>query len=302
MLRRPKVGLALGGGGARGLAHIGVLRVLEQEKIPIDIIAGTSAGALIGAMYSQRLNTDKVEQTIRQFLNSEDYRRLRIQHAIKRKEDESFFSQVVASLKERLIINLAYSRNSLVNNRRLIYALNILLHDGQIEDAQIPLGIVTSDLVSNREVVLTSGSMIRAVAASVSLPGFLPPIDAGDWLLVDGGITQPLPVHAAVGLGADVVIAVDVSFQSEPQSHFKNIFQIMNRTHHMTADCLNRLLSEKADILIRPEVGRFHWSAFEAIDAIILQGEIAARAALPIVKRRLSRIRSITRILFSKKN
>lgn len=301
-MRKPKVGLALGGGGARGLAHIGVLRVLERENIPIDVITGTSAGALIGAMYSQCLATDKVENSIRQFLDSEHYRRLRIQHAIRRKEGENFFSQVVTSLKERLIINLAYSRISLVKNRRLIYALKILLQDGRIEDASIPLGIVVSDMINSRDAVLTSGSIIRAVAASVSLPGFLPPIAVGDLLLVDGGITQPLPVPAALQLGADVIIAVDVSLQLVPQSDYKNIFEIMNRTHQMTAERLNQLVAEKADILIRPEVGRFHWSAFDDIDAIIEQGEIAARAALPLIKKQLSRIRFITRTLFAKKN
>ncbi|MDZ7318756.1 MAG: patatin-like phospholipase family protein [candidate division KSB1 bacterium] len=302
MLRRPIVGLALGGGGARGLAHIGVLRVLEQEKIPIHIITGSSAGALIGAMYCQCLDVDRVEKTTRKFISSDDYRRLRIQHAIRRKDGENFFSQVVTSLKERLIINLAYSRMSLVKNRRLIQALKMLLQDGRIEDSPLALGIVASDLISSRDVVLTSGSMIRAVAASVSLPGFLPPVAVDELLLVDGGITQPLPVQAAADLGADVVIAVDVSFQSTLQRNFKNIFEIMNRTHHMTAECLNHLLADKAHILIRPAVGHFHWSAFDDIDAIIQQGEAAARAAMPNIRKQLSRIRFITRTLFAKKH
>lgn len=289
MFRKLKIGLALGGGGARGFAHIGVLKILERERIPVHLITGASAGALVGAMYAQNPDIKSVETRVRNFLSGPEFKKMRIDRAVKQKEAENFFSQIVTYLKERLVINLAHSRIALIKNHRLKNSLRILLNNHKIEDARIPLGIIAADLISGGDVLFEFGNIIDAVAASVSLPGFLPPVSISDYLLIDGCITQTVPIQAAYKMGADVVIAVDVSHKLEPQSEFKNIIEIMTRTNQMTSHGLNLMQLEKADLVIKPKVGQFHWSEFDHFDYIVKQGEDTAEQMLPEIRKRISR-------------
>lgn len=284
MFYQPKIGLALGGGGARGFAHIGVLKILEKEKIPFQIIAGSSAGALIGALYAFNPDIAQVEKRIRKFINSSEFKKFGIDHMMKRKEIENTFSQVVTYLKERIVINLAHSRTSLVNNKKLFSSFSTLLDNLNIEKSKIEFGAVASDLVTGQDILFTSGDLIKAVAASSSLPGFLPPLHYLEYKLLDGCIIQPVPVNAAFKMGAQVVIAVDVSQDLVRQNDFDNILEIMARTNLMTTHALNVLQIEKADVVIKPDVGSHHWSEFDKLDFFIEQGKKAALAALPEIK------------------
>lgn len=294
MFFKPKIGLALGGGGARGLAHLGVLKILEQEKIPFHLIAGTSAGALIGAMYAFNPDVDKVEHKLRKFIFSQEFKKLGINHFIKRKEIENTLSHFVTYLKERLVINLAHSRTSLVNNKKFLSSSAEMLEDADIENSKIKFGAVACDLISGKDILFTSGDLVQAVTASSSLPGFLPPLKYLEYLLLDGCIIQPVPVKAAHNMGANIVIAVDVGQDVLPQNEFDNILDIMARTNLMTGHALNESQLEKADIVIKPDVGQFHWSEFEKMDYFIEQGKNAARSALWDLKK-------ITRRRFRKK-
>lgn len=285
MFRRPKVGLALGGGGARGLAHIGVLKVFDREKIPVHIITGTSAGSLIGAMYAQNLNGILIENKIQNYLKTPLFKKTGIDRINKKKEFDNFFAQIVTRFKERLVINLAYRRTSLVNNKRFLSSLEYLLNKENIEDAKIPLGIVASDLMSGQDVLFRSGDIIMAVAASSSLPGFLPPVEISDYRLLDGCITQLVPIKAAFEMGADIVIAVDISLDLDFRLKFDNMIDIIMRASQMTSHGYNMLQLKKADLVIKPGVGQFHWSEFDQIDVIIREGEQAAEQALSILKK-----------------
>lgn len=289
LFRKPKIGLALGGGGARGLAHIGVLKVLERERFPIHIITGSSVGALIGAMYAQNPNVNFVENKIRNYLNSQDFKKTGLERVIQRKEVENFFSQMVTYLKEKIVINLAHSRTSLVSNKRLIKVLGFLLNNLKIENTKIPLGIVASDLISGRDILFSKGNIIDAVAASSSLPGFLPPVQISEYLLLDGCITQPVPVKATYEMGAEVVIAVNVSQNLDCKIEFENIIDIMTRTTQITSFCYNLSQLAKADLIINPNVGHFHWSEFDQINFIIEQGKQAIERILPKIRKLITR-------------
>ena len=297
MFTRPKIGLALGGGGARGLAHIGVIKVLEREHIPIHIITGTSAGAVIGGMYAQNPSIDVVEHKMRAFLSGKDFKKTGIEHANQKPPGENFFKQLAENLKERLMINIACSRISLVANKRLQVALFALLENGNIEETAIRFGALSSDLVTGKSVLCETGDIIQAIMASASLPGFLPPLENDDQKLIDGVVTDPIPVKAAFSMGADVVIAVDVSTDLNIQKRFDNIVDVVMRNNQITGHFYKELLLENADVVIRPEVGAFHWSEFDKIDIIIEKGAIAA---LKVV----SALKSITRrrIRFNKKS
>ncbi len=289
MFKRPKVGLALGGGGARGLAHIGVLRILEKERIPIDIITGTSAGAIIGGMYAQNPSVEIVEHKMRTFLSSKEFKKTGVEHAIQKPHGENFFKQLAENLKERLVINIACSRISIVANKRLHVALLSLLEESVIEDATIQFGAVTSDLVFGESVLCTTGDIMQAIMASASLPGFLPPLEREDHKLIDGVVTDPIPVKAAFSMGADVVIAVDVSPNLGIQKKFDNIIDVIMRNNQITGHFYKEKLLESADIVIRPDVGEYHWSEFNASDGIINKGEVATLKIVSAIKSITSR-------------
>jgi len=285
VFRKPKIGLALGGGGARGLAHIGVLKIFEKEKIPIDCIAGASAGALIGAMYVLNPNAHIIEKQMFDYINSPEYKKIRLERIFKGKEADNLFSHVVTFLKERIIINLAPSRISIVSNKILSETLDGLIGNNIFENTKIPFCAVASDLISGKEAIIKSGDIISAIIASGSIPGFLPPVSISDYYLLDGCVIQTVPVQAAFQLGADVVIAVDVSSDLEKKSEFDNILEIMSRTSQMTSKALTDLQLKQADIILRPKVGKYHWSEFSQIDDIIKEGIKEAKELLPQIKK-----------------
>lgn len=289
MFPKPKIGLALGGGGARGFAHIGILKVLEREKIPIGIITGSSAGSLIGAMYALNPDIENVENKLRDLINSDDFKKTRLEQVVKKKEIEGYFNQVVTYLKEKIVINLAHSRTSLVNNRKLKDSLEKLLFHETFEETIIKFGAISSDLVTGRDVLLTSGNLVHAIAASSSIPGFLPPVNNSKYKMLDGCITQPVPIKAAYTMGADIVIGVDIAQNLDLKSNYDNIFEIITRTNHMTAHAYNSLHLEKADIVIKPKVGQYHWSEFSHINSIIDEGENAAIRLLPRIRKLMAR-------------
>jgi NTE family protein len=174
---RKRVGLALGGGGGRGLAHVGVLQVLEREKIPMDCIAGASVGSLVGAAYAAGLHSDRLRDLARQ-------------------------------LRWRDIAALTWPRNGLVSFARLERFLADLVGDVEFADLEIPYAAVASDLSTGESLILREGRLIPAVRASCSVPGVVTPLEWRGRLLVDGGVTNNLPISVVRGLGADVVIAV----------------------------------------------------------------------------------------------
>jgi len=291
LFKKPKIGLALGGGGARGMAHIGVLKILEQEKIPIDYIAGTSAGALIGAMYALNPNARDVERRMLDYINSPDFKKIRLEQIVKGKDTDSLFSHVVTFLKERVIINLAPSRTSIVSNKKLKGIFDGLIDNTIIENTKIPFCAVASDLISGKETVIKSGDMITAIISSGSIPGFLPPVSMSDYYLLDGSVIQNVPVQAVLQLGADVVIAIDVSQKLEIKLEFDNILEIMSRTGQMTSKALTELQLKQADIVLKPKVGQYHWAEFSQINVIIKEGIKEAERLLPQIKKKITRKR-----------
>ncbi len=285
MRRKVKIALALGGGGARGCAHIGVLKVLERANIPIDLITGSSIGAVVGSLYATTGSALKVEERFHQFLRSEEYKKSGLE-LFKRKEPaENFFGQVAKLVKERVVVNLAQSKPSLVSGKRLQAAMDFLIPDGRIEETKIPFYPVASNLLNGQRVVFTQGDLRSIVSASASIPGFLPPYEVNGHLLVDGSVVCPIPVEPARELGADVVIAVDVGQQLNEHADLNNVINIIFQANHMTARHFNLHLLKMADVVIRPNVGQVHWSEFKLLRYMIEEGERVAEEALPQIQR-----------------
>jgi NTE family protein len=177
---RKRVGLALGGGGARGMAHVGVIRVLERAGITVDCIAGTSAGALVGAAYAAGLNSDQL-------------------------------LEMALQMRWRDILRLVWPRQGFISFARLESYLVHILGDLTFAELKIPYAAVTADLATGKQVVLREGRVARAVRASCSVPGIVTPVEVDDRLLIDGGVVNNLPISVVRNLGADVVIAVGLA-------------------------------------------------------------------------------------------
>ncbi len=254
--RRPRVGLALGGGFARGIAHIGVLKVLEQNNIPIDFICGTSVGALLAAAYACGTPLEQMER----------------QASATRFKD--FARWTISWL-------------GLASNHRLESLLHRLSSSTRFEETRIPLAIAATDLVTGEPVYFTQGELGPALRASCAYPGLFLPVEHQGRILVDGFLVAAVPVDAVRRMGADFVIAVYL--EAAPPDHKpKNMADIIGRSFAILQRHAQQDWRERADLVIEPNVKHFLWDDFEKTRELITAGEAAARAALPKIQAALA--------------
>jgi NTE family protein len=253
----PKIALVLGGGAARGFAHVGVIRVLEKEKIPIDMIIGTSVGSLVGAIYASERDSFQLEWI-----------------AFKIREEDIFDFSIISS------------KMGPVQGKKLEEFIGTTLKVKNLEDLKLPLYPVATDLYTGRTIVLEKGSIARAVRASSSIPGIFVPVKFSDMMLVDGGVTNNLPIEIARQKGADIVIAVNVSQDVKPIQINSVIDVILQSVDIMGKELLS-YKKQGADVLIEPRVGEIGMLDFTQKKKCIEEGMKAARAALPSIKQRL---------------
>jgi len=284
----------LGGGGARGLAHIGVLKALLKANISIDAISGTSMGALVGAVYAQNPDIGYVEQRFLEFINSDKFHSLggvRFRQS-QSYEPEDLLQQISREFKRRIIINLAAYRKSLLKSERLRIAVDELVEDKDIKQSDLPFACAAVDLLSGKEIIFTSGPIRRAVLASAAIPGIMPPVEIGNMQLVDGSVSLNFPVQAVRDLGAGFVIASDVSADFAEGKKLDNVVDIIIRTNAVATNKLNRLTLDTADAVLKPDVGKVAWSEFEKVESLIEVGERSVAAGVEQVSRRLQKINS----------
>ncbi len=261
--RPVKIGLALGGGAARGFAHIGVIKILEANGIVPDLVAGTSAGSLVGALYAagnngyalQKMAIDMDEAAISDW-------------------SVPFFSQSTGVLKGEAVQNY----------------VNRAVRGQPIEKLKIPFGAVATDLRSGQAILFRRGNTGAAVRASSSVPGVFQPVRIGNIDYVDGGLVAPVPVSFARKMGADFVIAVNISAQPDAQPA-SSTFEVLLQTFAIMGQSLNAFELKQADIVIRPELATMRGNDFQNRSVAIIAGEKAALAALPEIRRRLAQKR-----------
>lgn len=277
-----KVGLALGGGGVRGLAHIGVLKVLEQEGIEIDLIVGTSVGALIGGAYAAGMAPREITAKVDSYLKSPEFE----ESAIKSigmsfsPGPKSIFQKAQTFTRNQYYLIRALFGRSILPSKEFQSIINYLLPDMDIRDTRIPFRAVSTDLITGGQVVLFEGSLRQAVLASSSVPGAAEPVRMGEWLLADGGVTSLVPVDATRKAGADVVIAVMVDRDLPVDTEIETAKDVLYRSGEITANALEAAELQNADIIIRPAVGDLHWTDFSRSKDMVRIGEDAARLAL----------------------
>jgi NTE family protein len=257
-----KIGLALGGGAARGLAHIGVLKVLEEMGIKPDVIAGTSIGAVIGATYASGKSAKEIED-------------------------------IVLGLnwgkRALLFWDVTVPRTGLLRGRRIENFLKHIIGDVEFSDLKLPFACVATDLMSGKEVIMDDGPVVEALRASMAIPAIFTPLERDGLLLVDGGLRHPVPTHAARRLGADFVIAVNVEpdarrMASVPREKRKsgipNIYDVIMQTVSIVSYQRVRGSLRRADVAIEPRTEDIGFGDFQKARECIARGEEAARAVL----------------------
>ncbi|MCX5748802.1 MAG: patatin-like phospholipase family protein [Candidatus Saganbacteria bacterium] len=255
--RKKKVGLALSGGGARGLAHIGVLKVFHDHRIPVDMIAGTSAGALIGSLFAGGVNITTM-------------------------------MEIATKVKWKNFFRIVLSKSGLVSSEEIENFVISQIGKKTFADMEKPFSAVTIDIKTGEEVVLDKGEVCKAVRASCSFPWMYIPFKYEKHLLVDGVLKNNLPSDIVRKMGADIVIGVDVIPRLEEADDFKNILEIFDRALDLFILNQDRDKKKGCDVLITPVHERISSLELDKAERLVQLGEEAAKKALPEIKKALS--------------
>ncbi|MBK7971942.1 MAG: patatin-like phospholipase family protein [Deltaproteobacteria bacterium] len=277
------VGLALGGGAALGLAHVGVLKVLERERIPVHLITGTSMGALVGALYATHVSAAEVERRLREYIEGPLYRQQKFEFLKERSAERrsSRLSSLARYLKRNFLFGLSIARGSFISEAEVRRTLELFVSHAPISSTRIRFFPIAADLVSGQEQVLEEGSLLDAVAASCAIPGLFAPVRTGTRVLIDGSWIDTVPTVPAYARGAEFVIGVDVDKPFEPRVEYTTGLDVVLRSSDVTRYALKRLQLARADQVIRVPLEDVFWGDFGRIGHIVERGEQAAEAALP---------------------
>jgi len=254
--KKRKIALVLGGGSARGVANIGVLKVLERERIPIDMIVGSSIGSLVGAAYSLGVPTYRMERA-----------------ALKFSMDR--------------LADFQLSKTSLLRGKKLEKIISEFTDSKGFGDVQIPIAVTTTDIESGEECVHTKGNLQKIIKASCSWPGIFPPVEIDGRLLTDGGIRNSIPVKMASRLGATFIIAVEIGFCVK-KGHLANIFQYFIQSIQILGEELDHYQSKQADVIIKPRLHGIDQFAFHRARQAMADGEDAAQKAILKIRKKLN--------------
>ena len=255
-----KIGLALGGGAARGFAHIGVIKALEAQGIVPDVVVGTSAGSLVGALYAAGNNGFALHKLA-----------LEMDEAAISDWSVPMFAKATGVLKGEALQNYV---NKAVNNVPL-------------EKLKVPFGAVATDLKNGEPILFQRGNTGAAVRASSAVPGVFQPVRIGERSYVDGGLVSPVPVRFAREMGADFVIAVNISSQPDAQPSTSTL-DVLLQTFAIMGQSINTYELKDADVVIQPRLGTMKGNDFPGRNTAILAGEQAASALMPEIKRKLA--------------
>jgi NTE family protein len=256
---RPKIALVLGGGAARGFAHVGVIRALEQEKIPIDLIVGTSVGSLIGAIYASDTNSFELEWT-----------------AFSLEKDDLFDYGIMTAI----------TGMGAAKGEKLEAFVKSKIPAQNIENLKLPFAAVATDLNRGTRVVLDRGPVAKAVRASSAIPGVFNPVDIQGKLLVDGGVIDNIPISVARERGADLVIAVDIS-ENVINYNITNLVDVMLQAVTIMAAENVKYKRKEADVLISPAVGSVGMLDFTQKKKCMQAGIEAAQKAMPEIREKI---------------
>jgi len=250
----PKIGLVLGAGSARGLAHIGVLQVLIENRIPFDFLVGSSMGAVIAAIYACG-------------------------------GDIYMTGKLASALNTSILWDVGIPRMGFISGKKIEHFLRLLTKGKSFEDLALPLAVVATDIENGEKVVIREGPIHTAVRASISIPGIFTPVRYGNRLLVDGAVAERLPVGVARDLGADIIIGVDVTFAEDRQTHIRNTLDvILQAIEILERQIFTQITRHQATVLLQPKLGNIKSNEFNRAEECILRGRECAAAKLDEIR------------------
>jgi len=289
------IGLALGSGGARGLAHAGVLQALEEAGIRPHLVAGTSMGSIVGGLYAQDPDPAKVWRRLEAYVGNEDFASYWAPFVPRdeadAKDPQSRLTGIFDFMQRKMMAVKTVTLASTQDEKRLRGPLAGLFGPVGFEELAIPFAAVALDLISGDKVVFTTGPVIDGIYASSAIPSVFPPVTTDGRMICDGGGPFRVPVEACRDLGADIVIAVDIPAYEE--TSFSTGLDMILRSNTVARQRLNQFVCAQADFVIRPEVTEFHWADFSAGEACRTRGYEAGCAAVPELRRLLRWRRSL---------
>jgi len=296
-LFRPKIALVLGGGGARGLSHLGVLALLEKEGIRPDMIVGTSIGALVGGLYCTEGSSERVYEVLSKFVSSPSFDKSYFQKvkslSVASKEKPGILKRIGRMITLGSFALRTATKESYIPREKFSGNMDTLIADVPIEDLETELAVIAADLKSGEEVVLTRGSLREAVKASVAIAGIIPSAPVEGKSLIDGGYVNQVPVETAFRLDADVVIAVDVA-QGIPELESEKMTGGATRMRAMMilAETARKFQLRFADVVISPEMGDLHWTDFGKLNEFMEKGAASAQAKMSEIRKAIFRART----------
>ncbi|HWO74814.1 MAG TPA: patatin-like phospholipase family protein [Bacillus sp. (in: firmicutes)] len=248
-MKDPKIGIALGSGGARGFAHLGVLKILEQEGIPIHFLAGSSMGSIIACFYSAGHSMERLYSLSKAF-------------------------------RRKYYLDFTVPKMGFIAGKRIKEFIRLFTHHMNLEDLPIPVAVVATDIKTGEKVIFKQGPIAEAVRASIAIPGIFVPERYQGRLLVDGGVVDRVPVSVVKEMGADLVIGVDVS-SVKMNEDVTTIYDVIMQSYDIMQMEIGRHREKTSDLMIKPNVEMYSGRAFTNIEEIINIGEEAARQQLP---------------------
>lgn len=276
-MRKVRLGLALGGGGARGFAHIGVLKVLQREGIRPDIILGTSAGSVVGGALASGMTVQEIEEKAYAFLETDLYAssELKAMGDAESGAEQRLSRRIQSYFSTKMRLASALYKPGILPLEDMEEFINYFIPDIEIEETAIPFRAVATDLQRGECVILREGSLRRSILASSAVPGVFPPVEMNGRYFSDGGIICTVPVECALKEGADAVIAVAIDRDIILSSQLHTAVDIYVRAGEIQGFYLEEHDLKRADLVIRPELGSVHWTDFSRSRELISLGETA---------------------------
>lgn len=277
-MAKRKIVLALGGGGARGFAHIGVLKALEERGIGVKGVVGTSMGAVVGALYCSGMSPDAIQKAIGEYLERGGHPLSRLPRLLQFNA-QGPLGVLSRNLRQRVLVNVSINKIALFSLKPLVRFMQDVIPPRRIEDMEIPFCTVSVDLMTGEDILFTTGDLRTALLAATNIAGFFPPVPVKKRLLVDAGITQMVPVRAAATLYGSPVWAVDVSQDLARMSGRENLVDLTYRFTAITLQALRDEHLSRAAKVVRPRCSSVPWFEFGRLPELVRAGYRAGMEA-----------------------
>jgi NTE family protein len=277
------LGIALGGGGAKGLAHIGVIEVLEEHGIRPQHVAGTSIGSIVGAMYCLTGSAKELKAMARAMIDRAEFKKFGLDEFYT--DSENVLERFKKEIFEKFYFGRLFFKKSHIKTEATKNLFNGFFGNRTFEDLSIRFICNSLDIQSGEEILFSSGRIAEAVWASCAIPGILPPFVKDQKILIDGGVIDNIPIEPVKSIGAGIVLAVYLGdrprFHGEPDTGLR----INQRALAFMKYHFDQRILDQADLVIKPDVAKFHWADFSALDELVVAGRTAALKDLKQIKK-----------------